>query len=212
MALWDDAFAEVLTWTNKPALIAETTLALRQAIRTAHRTRKFYKDLVTSPAVVPDPVGSAALDDWNGIQTIALPDVTTRYRQLKSVAYPIIGNAGAVSQPPPLVEVEADDLFDADKYWKKDVYWVVGATLNIRASVPQDTYDILYYQQPITTPTVSVDSWILADENYREVPVLMAASTVLAILGEQEIKSRVDQLLAISISTLIADNVEATGR
>ena len=41
--------------------------------------------------------------------------------------------------------------------------------------------------------------------------VAWAASTVCAMVGEQEIKSRMDQLVAIGLADLVQDNVVAEG-
>lgn len=193
MATWDDLKTDVFTWTSRPDLVAETELALRQAIRMAHRQAKFWRDLTTT-TVVP-----ATLD------TIQQIDLSTDCPRFKQLAYVKSGTEDKYYN-----EVTVTDLLDNDGYARADVYWGLGEILNIRASAPEDSYEIAYYRQPITSPPESIDDWLLAD--YKDVVVLFAAASVLGMIGEQEIKQRADSLLVIEVTGLIADQNEITGR
>lgn len=194
MATWDDLKTDVFTWTNKPALVAETELALRQAIRTAHRQAKFWRDL----AVIQTTQQSTDT-------TIQQIDLETECPRFKQIAY-----VKSATLDKYYDEATVKDLVDLDNIARTDIYWGVGNTLNIRAYAPEEYYEIAYYTQPITTPPESIDDWLLA--NYKDVVVLFAAGTILGTIGEQEIKQRVDQLLVIEVAGLIADQNEITGR
>jgi hypothetical protein len=192
MATWDDLKTDVITWTNKPTRVAETELALRQAIRKAHRLGKFWRDLVILPVTLPaDPV-----------QSLSIADDLPRFRQ---IGYVNVKDTDIYFDP-----AETLDLLDNDKNPRLDVYYAIGEQLYIRPSQAYTQYEIAYYRQPVTTPPESIDDWLLAD--YRDVVVLLAASTVLGVMGEQEIKRTVDGLLAISAADLVADNIEIKGR
>lgn len=194
MATWDDLKTDVFTWTNRSDLVAETELALRQAIRTAHRQGKFWQDMTTTVL--------AGLPVDQPVQQI---DIATDLPRFKQIAYVKSGY-----QDKYYSEAVAADLLDSDQYVRTNVYWGIGTILNIRGAAPEDLLEIAYYRQPITTPPASIDDWLLAD--YKDVVVLFAAGTVLGIIGEQEIKQRVDSLLLIEVAGLVQDQTEITGR
>lgn len=190
MALMDDLVDDVVVWTNRPKLVSETQLALRNAIRAAHRLGKFWRDVVTTTVI---PVDSQ-------IQSINLTDTCPNMRQLKYVKN--------VDTDFAFTEIDASDLLDHDGFRKDGVYWAMGNALSVRLNSSTSALEIAYYQQPATNPPVL--DWLL--DQYRDVVILMAAGTVLGIIGEQEIKSRVDALFALAAQDLISDNIEATGR
>ena len=194
MATWDDLKADVFTWTNRSDLVAETELALRQAIRTAHRQGKFWRDLTTTVL--------SALPVDQPIQAI---DIETDLPNFKQICYIKSGYEDKYYS-----EATAVDLLDNDGYIRTNVYWGIGNTLNIRGEAAEDMLEIAYYRQPLTSPPESIDDWLLA--SYKDVVVLLAAGTVLGIVGEQEIKQRVDSLLLIEVAGMQQDQVEITGR
>lgn len=193
MALWDDVLAEVISVTNRPELTAETAIALRQAVRAAHKSHKFWRDLTV--------VTKSSLSASDALQTISITSDLPRFRQM---AYVKSGTTDKFYRP-----VDISDLVDSYSLLKVDVYYIAGTDIKLRAYSPETSYDFCYYQYPIVSPTSSFDSWI-ADE-HRDLLVAWAASTVCAMVGEQEIKSRMDQLVAIGLADLVQDNVVAEG-
>lgn len=193
MALWDDLIAEVYTLTNRSDLSAETALALRNAIRAAHKSGKYWRDLVTT---------TLTLSETDTVQEVILSDIAPRFRQ---AAYLKVPDQDVYYSP-----VSIDDLIDADGLVRVNVYWGLGTRLKIRGESSLASLELCYYQYPVLTPTSSVDSWIC--ENHRDLVVMWAASTVLGIIGEQEIKARLDALSAIAFSDLQQDNIEIQGR
>jgi len=192
MATWAELQADVFTWTNRPLLVAETQLALRNAIRMAHRQGKFWRDLTVVPV--------ASVQSQT--QTIILTDTCPRMRQLAYVKD--VGNDNFLS------EASITDLLDSDGFHKSDIYWGVGDNLNIRSAYGATSYEIAYYRQPVTTPPESIGDWLLND--YFDVVVLLAAATILGSIGEQEIKQRVDALLLVAMADMVSDQLEVTGR
>lgn len=193
MSAWDDMMASVITWTNRPTMVNETTLALRNAIRNAHRLGKFWRD-ITTVIVVPN--------NTDQVQSISLTDTCPRMRQLAFLQ--------DVASDAAYRETSASDLLDEDGFHKVDVYWGVGSALTFRLGRPTNQLKIGYYLQPVTSPPEAVGDWLT--DAYPDVVVLMAATTILSMIGEQEIKGRVDQLLAIAAADLISDQLEVYGR
>jgi hypothetical protein len=163
------------------------------ALRTAHKSGKYWRDLSTTNLLnisTATAVQQVALTDAAGFRQVATLKYKDEDRYLNSVA--------------------VDDLVDLDGYVRSDVYWGMGAYLNIRAYSPVSAYTLTYYRWPSTTDASTVFSWILDD--HEDLIVLLAASTVLGMLGEQEIKSRVDQLAGLAMADLQQDGLEIYGR
>lgn len=193
MALWDDLREGVALHTKRPDLSALTDAALRQAIRTAHKSGKYWRDLIKV---------TVAPESGDVIQQFNISSQFTRFRQ---IAY-IKNSADDFWYRP----ADISDLVDDYGYAKTDIYYGIGTKLLIRASVPQEQYEVCYYQHPVVSPPSSVISWIA--EEYSDVVILWAASTVLSAIGEQEIKQRIDQLALIAFADLQQDNIEIFGR
>lgn len=193
MSLWTDLVAEVIAVTNRPDLTAEIDLGLRQALRTAHKSAKFWRDL----AVVP--VTGLALD---ALQQIPIAANLPQFRQ----AIYVKSNVTDKFYDP----VDITDLVDSYGALKLNTYYGVGTTINIRSSAPEDAYEIAYYKYPIVSPKDNMDSWIATD--YGDLLVALTGSLVLGMVGEQEIKATLDKFVAIGMQDLISDNLEIQGR
>lgn len=191
---WADAVAEVATWTTRPGLVAETNLAIRQAIRKLHRSARFWRD-IQIVNIVPTPVvvgtGNLQLD---------LTDLQN-YRQAIYLRYP--------TQDTFLSAVDIADLLDQDNFLRDDVYWGMGNNLQIRTQNPQDSYVLAYLTQPTVVGNDS-DSWIF--QNYQDAVVLTAAAAILKLIGEDEIRVKCEQLAAEEMRNLIQDNLEVEAR
>jgi hypothetical protein len=157
MSLYTDIVAAVIQWTSRPDLTAETDLAIRQAVRSAHKAGTFYRDLATVSLT------GLATDQ---IQAIDLSTAAPDYRKL---AYVKPTNYDLKYE-----EVGVLDLFDQDKYLRSDVFYVVGNTLNIRAASPSSTITLVYYRNPTLTPLSALDSWIAT--NHQDLIVCWAAA------------------------------------
>lgn len=192
MTTWAEIEAEVFTLTNRPDRQAETTIAVRNAFRTAHKAAKFWRDL-TRITVTPPTTTSATQD----------VDLASAAPRLRGVAY-----LKSAETDKHYNHCTIEDLLDAEGYARYDIYYGMGSSLRIRAGTPETSYELAYYQYPILTP-VGLNSWIA--EEHSDLIVLWAASSVLAIIGEQEIKGRLDQLAAVCFADLIQDNVEIRG-
>lgn len=192
MALWDELIAEAVVLTKRPDLVAYGALALRQAIRMAHKSGKYWRDLVK---VTVTPTVQA-------LQEVDLVATTTRFRQ---VAYLKSSGTDKFYDP-----VTVDDLIDADRYVRTDVYYGFGDKLMIRSRGPEESYELAYYQYPIVSPTSSFDSWI-ADQ-HRDLLVLWTAMTILGTVGETEIRGTLEKLALVALADLQSDSLEIVGR
>lgn len=191
---WADLINDVYTITARPTLVMDTLYYLKQGVRFAHKQGKFWKDMVVVQ-VTPDPSTQ--------LQSISLPDNCPRIRQ---IAYVNDGDTNISYD-----EVTPLSLTDIDGYQKTGVYWGIGTTLNVRLDTLPSVINLGYYVQPILDPDdPAIMDWLLTD--YADVAVLYAASALLGSIGEQEIKAKIDPLLAVAVGDLISDQIEVTGR
>jgi len=191
MTQYEDIFAQVVAFTNKPKLVGETNIAIQQAVRKAHKSGKYWRDLVTVPL-------TCSVAELQTADLSVFPD----FRQLALLQSPL--------QDKPLSVETIFDQVDSDGIFKRDIAFAIGTTLNIRALTPSDTYTMTYWKLPIIGAIANLDTWIYT--NHVDAIVCDAAATVLSMIGEQEIKTRVERLAAIAMTDLQSDNLELLGR
>ena len=199
MPTWAQLRTGVYDWTNRPTMQAATDAALKTALRAAHRSGKYWRDSVVQ--TIDTPVTA------DGLQVFSLTTlpVGSKLRQAATLT-----DTARLNRLEPVL---LDDLFDYDGLQKTNIFWGVGTNLYIRAAAQQTQYELTYYRQTdlaFKDDGSNSTDWLLADHD--DVVILMAAATVLASIGEQEIKSRVDQMLAIALADLQQDNLEMVGR
>lgn len=192
MSLYTDIQAEVFLWTNRSDLVAETDAAIKSAVRTAHCAGLFFRDMVQ--------LNLTGQDTSATVQQIDLSSVAPNCR-------------GIVTVKPTNADLEysgvqVTDLFDRDGYSRTNVYWGLGTYLMIRPAAPSPDISIVYTKAPTVTPVTAIDSWIAS--MYSDLISLLAAASVLAVVGEQEVKTRVENLAGIVMRELIADNLAIT--
>lgn len=193
MATWAELLTEIYSLTNRPDRVAETNLALRQAVRLAHKSGKFWRDLVSTTVTLPVAQ----------VQEIDIASWAPNFRGVATLGSAT--NELAVFNP-----VTIDDLLDSDNYARTNVYWGIGTKINIRAANPEELYTLRYYKYPIVFPTASFNSWI-ADQ-HADLLILWAAASVLGSLGENDIRDRLNALALVELRELQNSNIEIVGR
>lgn len=191
MSLYTDIQTGVFTWTNRSDLTAETDAAIRQAVRTAHRSGSYWRDLVS--------LALTGQDTTQSIQTIDLSSVAPSFKQL---AY--IGPTGFELKYTP---VDIKDLLDPEyKVYRTDVCYGMGTNLIIRPNAAVASLTLVYYKFPTLSPLSSLDSWIATF--FPDLIICWAAATILALIGEDEIKLRAEAISKMEYQGLIADNLQ----
>lgn len=194
MATWAELLDETYKLTKRPDAVILTEQHLRRAVRTAHKSGKYWRDLqVVQLTGLP----------LTEVQEVTLATVAPRLRAVASLTSAV--NPRLVYDP-----VAIDDLLDHDGYLRTNVYWGLGTVLQVRAVAPEAELTLRYYQYPIVSPEASFNSWIA--EEHSDVLVNLAAAAVLAAVGEQETARRIDGLAALLLADLQQDNLEIVGR
>lgn len=195
MSVYSDIIEGIVSWTNRPELVADMNFNIRQAIRSGHRAAKFARDIV-----VADFTGL----DTDQIQYISIND--TKLAGFQQVA--TLGPTGSDLQ---YTGVDISDLLDVDGYPRDNIFYLVGSQINIRAATPVAELTVRYLKQPVLpTDLEDLDDWIAV--NHADYVILWAAATILGVSGEQEIKQRCEGYAKLARDELIAANLELVRR
>lgn len=194
MATWAELLDETYKLTKRPDAVTLTEQHLRKAVRTAHKSGKYWRDLQVAQLT------NLPLDQ---VQEVQLATVAPRLRAVARLTSAT--NAQLEYKP-----VTIDDLLDNDGYLRTNVYWGLGSVLQVRAAAPEASLTLTYYQYPVVSPEASFNSWIA--EEHSDLLVNLTAGGVLAAFGEQETARRIDSLAALLLADLQQDNLEIVGR
>ncbi len=189
MSIYTDIRDGVFEFTNRTDLTAETDAAIRQAVRVAHRAGSFWRDLVS--------LDITGLDTTQALQIIDLSAIAPNFKQLAH-----IGPTDGVGFYDP---VDIKDLMDPDNLYKTDVCYGMGQNLIVRPASAVENMTLVYWKFPVVLPLADLDSWIA--EKFPDLIICWAAATVLTLVGETEIKARVEALGKLEYQGLIADNL-----
>lgn len=204
----------VYSITNRPDLVAETKLAVRQATLAAHRSEKWFKD----KAEVYLPLTLAAAFQL---------DIPTYFPNWRQFEY--LRPFNSISQSPasfilgPDEMLATDAIFDEYANEKTNVWYVAGSNLNIRLATSWDSWLIGYYSNPVISPEANYESWIAREQP--AIIVIDAAMRVLDTIGFNDAARRLEILLygnapgsnrqnpsGGEYQALRASNIEAFGR
>lgn len=132
----------VITVTNRPDLLAETELAVRQVILYYHHLDSFWRDKLTG--VISVSTGRAArhevpISRFEG------------FRNAHSVAPYFAGNDTCAA---PLKRMERMGQHESE-YW-----FLAGKTLVIKSATPTHQFQFTYWKNPTVAPEAAFDSWV----------------------------------------------------
>lgn len=187
MALFDDLVSGsdgVYTITNRPDLVAETKLAVRQATLAAHRSELYPRDRKE----VALPLTSSMLFQLD------IPSYFPNWRKFDWIRpYTVL-----TGSPSPILITDNEFLTPGavlDEYLveKVNVAYVAGTNLNVKLQTAYDGLLVGYYQNPVLSPEASYESWIARE--HPAVIVLDAAMRVLDAIGYNDAARRLEVLL-----------------
>lgn len=187
MSLFDDIVSGsdgVYSITNRPDLVAETKLAVRQATLAAHRSDYYPRDRIELGL----PLTSAALfqldiptyfPNWRAFSWLRPYDLVTG--SLSSI---VLG---------PDEMLAPDAILDEYLIEKVNIWYVAGNNINIKLEAAYGGLLFGYYANPVLSPEGSYESWIA-----REQPALIvldAAKRVFESVGWAEQAARLGVML-----------------
>jgi len=176
-----EILAEVYTLTNRPDLVAETTLAVKSATLKAHMTDFYSKDIHETRITT---------DTADYIQGIDYISIISNFRSLKYVRKYDLANAevGAF-----LEVLEPEEILDSYGKDKTDVCYIAGSILEIKSSTEIDNLILGCYVLPIIT-TAGYASWVA--DLYPYAIITEAARVVFKTIGYDEQSASFERLVA----------------
>lgn len=198
MSQFSDLLAEVYTITNRSDLVAETSLALRQATLAAHRSDVYPGDM-TEVLITPTAASVFSLD---------IPTLFPNWRQF---AYIRPYDPDTDSPADYLLEfILPDGIFDEYLVAKVNVAYVAGTNLNIKLAADYGGFLVGYYQNPVLSPDASYSSWIATQ--HPACIIIDAAARVMHLIGYEDAASRLKKLGEMELALFRQSNLEAMGR
>lgn len=171
----------VYTLTNRPDLVAETALAVRQATLAAHRSDYFKKDI--TEILITD-----------GAASIFQLSISSLFVNWRNFAYIRPYDSLSASAASFLLDpIKPDGIFDEYLIEKTNVYYTAGDNLNIRLAANWDSFIVGYYTNPVLSPDAAYESWIARSQP--AVIVIDAAKRVFEMIGYIEAANKLGVLL-----------------
>ena len=193
-------FAELLTnvytITNRPDLVAETKMAIKQATLKAHHFDFFPKDLYEN-------VLSFSNADY--IQQLDYRALVPNWRALKYLRkYDAVGLTPGME----LSILNVDQVFDGYALEKTDVCYLAGVNINIKSSTSEQYYIFGCYVHPSIDEN-TYNSWIALDAPFAIINE--AARNIFKLIGFDEMSRTYDQLVTEQFAELQRNNLLANG-
>src|SRR5512139_3972949 len=186
--------ADVYTITNRPDLVAETTMAVRAATLICHHSDFYPRDLVES---------RVHFQTLANFQALAY---RTLFPGFRALSYARKYESGLATLT--LSYIEPSDIFDSYNIAKEDVWYLAGEVIQIRSSTAFTDLLVGFYNNPTTLPD-SYSSWIADLHPYAI--ILEAAASVLGMIGNLEDANRYSALAREQLMLLRNSNISAEG-
>lgn len=187
-ALLTAIVADVYSLSNRPDLIAETSVAVKAATLKAHQREYYEKDLFESGVAFPSSLFVQQLTYkslvplWRSLKYLRKFDPTT-----PSLTDGSLGSAGAEFDL-----ITADNILDSYKIEKTDVMYMAGLNLNIKSSTAFQYALMGCYTHPDITDA-GYNSWIAQEHKYAI--VFEAVRVVFKTIGFDEQSAGYEELV-----------------
>jgi len=186
---------EVYTITNRPTLVAETLLAVRQATLALHQQDYWWKDLQETGISFPSSAYNQEIDF-----RIILPLFRSLKYLRKSDSAGTVGAFFTVVQPESVL-----DEYGVDR---TNVCYAAGSSIEIKSST-QFQYAVMGYYANPNISVAGYNSWIALDHPYAI--VLMAAEKVFKMIGKSEEFAAYKLLRDEELQRLTISNAQLAG-
>jgi len=169
MATFSELTSDVMVITNRPDLVAETKLAVKQATLKMHQSDHYPKDLFESGITFQSPSNIQSVD----YRTLVPRWRTFKYLRKYSNGYP--GEFFTLLTP--------EETLDRYQINRENICYVAGEQLEIRSNTADSYALIACYLHPDITEN-NFTSWIAVEHPYAI--VYEAAAKVFKMLGQDE--------------------------
>lgn len=190
---------DVAVATNRPELVDEIKLAVRQATKYFHLRDFFMKDAQEN--IFTFPIANYTFQ-------LSVSDTFTRFRKIRYIKKYDNVNAIVKENPDDKVkEVDPNALFDRYGAPKNNVFYIAGDNLNIKCNTQESSFLISWYAYPDTVPE-SFKSWIA--DLYDVAIVEYAKAQIFNAIGmDAEAKRIKDEIEMVHWPIIVANDIEA---
>lgn len=190
--------ADVITLTNRPDLVGETTLAVKAATIKAHQSDDYIKDFQEYS------VQFSAADYFQSLDYKVLIALWRKPRYIRKYI-----NTGPTAGPGDfLTYLEPEKVIDTYGDSRTDIYYVAGANIQIRSSDLLQFILVGIYTNPDITST-GFNSWIADDHPFAI--IYEAAALVFKTIGYDEQAAIFRVLVAEQLQLLKQHAITGTG-
>jgi hypothetical protein len=192
---FNQLFNDVVSKTNRPELVSETNLAIRNALQFVHLVDFWMRDAQEQlfPFAIPNYVFQM--------------DVTTyfpRFRKIRFIKKYDAATGTIIDNPEnEMKAVDPAYLFDRYGCQKTNVFYLAGDSLNIRSSSQDGGYVISWYTYPQITPE-TMHSWIA--DMYSAIIVEKAAAEVFRDIGMTDDANRMEKYVLEEMIPILRRN------
>jgi hypothetical protein len=190
---------DVYTLTNRPDLVGETILAVRNATLKAHRSDFYPKDIFET---------GIQFDYSQAQQSIEFGILIPRWRALKYVRKYIPDNMGGGTPGAFLDVITPEEVLDSYNVNRDNVAYVAGLELKIRSSEAIQYALLGCYILPDVTPS-NYNSWIANSQP--SLIIYEAAATVFKTIGYDEQNATYARMVLDEYAQLKQDNILGVG-
>ncbi len=187
---------DVYSLTNRPDLVAETTLAIKNATLKAHRSDSYPRDIFEYSF-------ACATEDY--LQSVEYSALIPRWRALSYLNR--IDNAG-VTVGPPLRVITPDSALDDYAQTRLDVVYLAGLYLKIRTATPWQYFTVGCFRDPDVTDA-NYSSWVA--DTQPSVIQYEAAKIVFKTIGDDAKVATYEALVQEALRELRAANIQLQG-
>lgn len=184
MSLLTDILTDVYKLTSRPDLIVETTLAVKQATLSAHRSEKYRRDIQESLIPCGKPSNGSA------IYQLDIPTYFPNYRQFAYLRpYDSVTQSASSIVLGPDSFIAPDAIMDPYNEQRVNVAYTAGNNVNIILEAAYDSFLCGYYKNPIVNPDANYESWIA-----RDFPTLIVMDAAMRIFNDIEMPEAATKL------------------
>lgn len=194
MATFSELLDDVYIVTNRPDLVAETKLAVKQATLKCHHSDYYPKDLIETGIQFNAPAT---------LQSLAYRNLLPYWRSFNYLRKYSDGVAGTFFQI-----LTTEQTLDRYAINKENICYLAGEMLEIRSNTADSTLLLSAYVNPNITET-GYNSWIALEHPYAI--VYEAAAQVFKAIGWDEQASAAKQNVVDQIVLLKQNQLQANG-
>lgn len=202
---WQEIYNEVVSLTNHPEMVAETTSAIKAATLRNHQRDYFARDIAEAQIILPSS------DFYQQFDIFA---TFPRFRAIKWLRKydpagqdPLsLANTGASGAFFKILDPDA--VIDGYGIHKPNIAYIAGRNLNLRSDTTVRFLLAAWYQNPLILST-NYSSWIAEQVPYAI--IFDAVSLIFQTLGHQDQSRKYDALCQEQFHMVTMTGLDAKG-